>query len=243
MQDTQYETLYRYELHHWWYRVRRELVHDILSKSLRDRADLRLADIGCGTGALTKELERYGECAGIDFSEQAVAFCQLRGVRNVRLGSAEATGCESNTLDAVICLDVLEHLPDDTKGVAEIHRILKPGGIAVIFVPTFTLLWSVTDEQSLHYRRYRLPEFTKKFTPDRFVILRKSYFNTLLFPPIALVRISVRLLGIKMKSETTTGHGVLNTVLYKIFGIERYLLRWGVRFPFGVSGLLVVRKH
>ena len=139
MELAYYETQHRQELYHWWYRVRRELVHDILATYFGDRADLTLADIGCGTGALTKELERYGECTGIDFSEQAVAFCRSRGVRDVRLGTAEATGCRARSFDVVVCLDVLEHISGDTKGIAEIERILKPEGMAIIFVPCFMI--------------------------------------------------------------------------------------------------------
>lgn len=241
MELTHYETLYRYELHHWWYRVRRELVHDILLNYFGHRTNLRLIDIGCGTGALTKELEQYGECTGIDFSEQAVDFCRARGVRDVRLGSVEATGFEANTFDVVLCLDVLEHIPNDTKGIAEIKRILKPGGVAIIFVPVFTFLWSVTDELSHHYRRYRLPELTEKFRTEDFVLLRKSYFNTFLFPFIALVRVIIRLLGIPTNSEMETGNGMVNAFLYRIFTLERRLLRH-MNFPFGVSGMLVIRK-
>jgi SAM-dependent methyltransferase len=241
MELTHYETLYRYELHHWWYRVRRELVHDILLNYFGNQTHLRLVDIGCGTGALTKELERYGECTGIDFSEKALDFCRSRGVRDVQIGTVEATGFEANTFDVVLCLDVLEHIPNDTKGIAEIKRILKPGGVAIIFVPVFTFLWSVTDELSHHYRRYRLPELTEKFRTEDFVLLRKSYFNTFLFPLIALVRIIVRLLGIPTSSEMETGNGMVNAFLYRIFTLERRLLRH-MNFPFGVSGMLVIRK-
>lgn len=238
MRHSHHETLYRYELNHWWYRVRRELVHSILQNHFGDRTDLRLADIGCGTGALTKELERYGECVGIDASAQAVAFCRSRGVRDVRLGSAEKTGLESASFDVVLCLDVLEHLPDDAKGIAEMGRVLKSGGIAIIFVPTFMFLWGSTDDISHHYRRYRLPALAKKFTTRHFTILRRSYFNILLFLPIACVR----LLNIPLRSETETDSRIVNGILYHIFRLERTLLRYS-DLPFGVSGLLVVQKN
>lgn len=241
MQDVQYETQYQFELHYFWYRVRLELLCDILNNYVGNRTDLRLADIGCGTGALTKALERYGKCTGIDFSEHAVNFCRSRGVRDVRLGTAEETGCEAGAFDVVTCLDVLEHIPDDTKGIAEIERILKPGGIAIIFVPTFMFLWGKMDELGNHYRRYRLPELAEKFAPERFTILRQSYFNTLLFPLVALMRMGIRLLRIKVDSEIVQSSGVMNKIFYRIFSFERRLLPH-MNFPFGVSGMLVVQK-
>ena len=240
MKSVHYETLYRHEEKHWWYAVRRHLVHDLIHAYTKG-ASLAILDIGCGTGALTKELERYGSATGIDFSQQAVDFCRSRGVKDVRLGSVEATGCAPDSFDAVLCLDVLEHLPDDETGIAEIHRVLKPGATAIIFVPTFQSLWSVTDEVSLHFRRYRLPVLLEKFERLGFTIERKSYFNTFLFPLIALVRISVRLLHIKMESEAETGDGMLNKILYFIFDIERRCLKF-INFPFGVSGMIVAKK-
>ena len=242
MELAYYETQHRQELYHWWYRVRRELLHDILSDYYGNRTDLHLADIGCGTGALTKELEHYGHCIGIDFSEQAVDYCKSRGVRDIRIGTVAKTEIKSESLDAAICLDVLEHIPDDTKGIAEIERILKPGGIAIIFVPCFMFLWGPTDKVSQHYRRYRLSKLAQKIKPEYFTILRQSYFNTFLFPLIAMVRITVRLLNIKIESDIRMGSGTTNSLLYRIFAFERLLLRY-TNFPFGVSGMLVLQKN
>ena len=241
MRNVHYETLYRHEENHWWYAVRRRLVHDLIERYTKGKG-LTILDIGCGTGALTKELERYGSTISIDFSQQAVDFCKSRGVKDVRLGSVEQTDCASDSFDAVLCLDVLEHLPNDETGIMEICRVLKPGGTAIIFVPTFQSLWSVTDEVSLHFRRYKLPVLLEKFERLGFTIERKSYFNTFLFPLIALVRISVRLLHIKMESEAETGDGLVNKILFFIFDLERKCLRF-TDFPFGVSGMIIAKKQ
>lgn len=241
MQQNHYETLHRIEAGHWWYRTRRAIVHDIINANFEKPSNLQLADIGCGTGTLTKELEQYGTCLGIDTAQKAIDYCNTRGVVNLRLGSAEATGCPTNSMDVVLCLDVLEHLDDDMLGIEEIKRILKPNGIGIIFVPAFMFLWGVTDELGQHRRRYRLPEIADKFTDAQFTIQKKSYFNTLLFPLIALVRVSVRLLRISIKSEAETGTGIVNALLYRVFTFERILLRH-MQFPFGVSIMLVVKK-
>lgn len=217
------------------------MVHDIIRKHSKSMANLSIADIGCGTGALTKELEQYGSCVGIDMSQDAIDFCSSRGVTALRLGSAEHTGITEGSLDIVVCLDVLEHLDNDMLGIEEMRRILKPDGIGIIFVPAFMFLWGVTDELGQHRRRYRLPEISNKFVRAGFTTLKQSYFNTLLFPLIALVRVSVRLLHISIKSEAETGTGAVNAILYQIFSFERMLLRH-MRFPFGVSIMLVVKK-
>lgn len=221
--------------------MRRELVHQLIAKYKGTGSPLRIIDIGCGAGLLTKELEVYGPTIGIDPSEQAVTFTQSRGLSNVRLGSAEATGCAASEFDVVVCLDVLEHLREDEQGIQEVQRILKPGGVGIIFVPAFKFLWSVTDEVSHHYRRYRKSELEQKFSSAGFQILRSSYFNTILFPLIALIRVTVRFLHIRITSEAETGDGIVNKILYKIFGFERTLLKH-TDFSFGVSIMYVIQK-
>jgi SAM-dependent methyltransferase len=137
---------------------------------------------------------------------------------------------------------VLEHLPDDNVGIQEIHRVLKKGGIAIIFVPTFQSLWGITDEVSMHYRRYRLPGLKNKFIDRKFEIVRSSYFNTFLFLPIAVVRLAVRFFNIRITSEAETGNGIVNIILYNIFNTERRYLR-SLDFPFGISGMIVAQKR
>ena len=89
----------------------------------------------------------------------------------------------------MIALDVIEHIKDDEEALKEIYRVLKPQGMAIIAVPAFMFLWGVTDVISHHYRRYTLSELRKKIENRRFSIIRSSYFNTFLFPFIALVRL------------------------------------------------------
>ena len=233
--------LFRYEEHHWWYHVRREIIHQLISKYRTMSEELRIADIGCGAGLLSKELEMYGMVTDIDPSQQSVSFTRSRGLKDVRLGSAEETGCSNDEFDIVLCLDVLEHLKEDLDGILEIKRILKPGGIAIIFVPAFHFLWSITDEVSHHFRRYRLPQLFKKFEQAGFSIQKYSYFNTILFLPIALIRITVRILHLNITSEAETGSGVINRILYRLFSLERKWLA-NHSLPFGVSIMYVIRK-
>lgn len=241
MRDRHHETIYNTEMSHFWYKVRRKMVHDLINKYFQKRVDLKILDVGCGTGALLGELSKYGDVRGLDFSPLAISFCKERGLNNVDQGDATNIKYQDDTFDLVLALDILEHIPDDKKALFEIHRVLKPGGIAIIFVPTFMFLWGVTDELSQHQRRYTVPELKEKTTNVRFSILRASYFNTLLFIPIAILRIFVRILKIKIKSENELGSPKINQVLYYIFDFERKLLRF-INFPFGVSALIVCEK-
>lgn len=242
MKDSTYDFLYTQEMTHWWYRVRRHLVKKIIRKYAKEKKEpLRILDIGCGAGALMRELEEFGEVTGIDISPRAIEYCRERGLTRVLEADAARLPFENGAFDVVVMLDVLEHLKDDTAGSAEVARVLKRGGLAIIAVPAFMFLWSVTDVVSHHFRRYRRAEVVQRLTDAGLRIRYSGYFNTFLFPLIASVRLAVRLLHIPMKSEQSIEGKVGNEICYRIFSLEsRFIPR--LRFPFGVSILVLGAK-
>lgn len=241
MQDTHHDTIYKTELSHWWYRVRRVMVANLIRAYFPDRTDIKILDVGCGTGGLLKELAPFGKVTGVDVSPRAIAFCNERGFTDVSLGSATDIPFPDGTFDLVLALDVIEHIEDDRKALAEINRVLKPGGTVFVFVPAFLFLWGINDIRSQHYRRYTKAELSAKATEAGFTPLRLTYFNTFLFPPIAFLRILVRKLGIKVESDVELGNAFVNAIFYRIFLLESFFLKY-MNFPFGVSAMVIGRK-
>ena len=92
-------------------------------------------------GHLLKELETLGICYGIDISHKAVDFCRKRGIDNVQVADITNIPYPDNTFDAVIALDVIEHIKNDEEALREIYRVLRPQGMAIITVPAFMFLW------------------------------------------------------------------------------------------------------
>lgn len=242
MENIHYETLYRTELGHWWYKTRRKIIYNLIKRyRLNFGKDIKILDAGCGTGMLLKELETLGVCYGIDISQMAVDFCKKRGIGNVQIADATNIPYPDNTFDIALALDVIEHIKDDEGALKEIYRVLKPQGMAIIAVPAFMFLWGITDVISQHYRRYALSELRKKIEDRRFSIIRSSYFNTFLFPFIALARLAARRLHIPVKSENSEGKGLINSVFFLIFYVESILFRY-ISFPFGVSAIVICKK-
>jgi len=242
MQAHAYDIIYQNEATNWWYRVRRKIVCNMLARyQKKSPTPLRILDIGCGTGLLMQEMQRYGTVEGVDISAQAIAYCKERGLSTVQEASAEVLPYPSESFDVVVILDVLEHLKDDSAGLNEIKRVLVPGGRAIITVPAFMFLWSITDVLSEHYRRYTRREICAAVKKTGLHIQRATYFNTFLFPAIAAVRLSVRVFRIKMKSETRVGGSIGNAIFYALFRLESFLLPY-VSFPFGVSVLIIAQK-
>lgn len=240
MQDQTYTLLYETELNHWWYKVRRKIVKRLINQYVNNE-NIKILDVGCGTGQLMKELKDVGEIYGIDFSVHAIDFCRKRGLVEVKQGSATSIPYGDNSFDVILALDLLEHVEDDHEAIKEMKRVVKDKGIFIIFVPAFNFLWGRSDEIGKHFRRYSKERLLKVIKQNDLEVLRFSYFNFILFLPIALIRLIIRILKIKIQSENNTKFGFINKMLYYIFLFESFMLQ-RTNFPFGVSMLVVCKK-
>jgi SAM-dependent methyltransferase len=243
MMEHTYPILFHVEQSHWWHVGRRRIlasfVEDICRRVTGRRP--RILDVGCGTGANLIMLSKYGDAEGVDLSEDALAFCRERGLDRVRLGAGEALPYDDCSFDLVTAFDVVEHMDDDLAGLSEMHRVLRPGGRALLFVPTFMFLWGLQDDVSHHRRRYRLPELRRVLEQAGFEIERTTYANITFFLPILVGRKLMQWTGIKAESENNINVSALNGVLGRMLGAESWFLRF-MNLPFGVSGLCVARK-
>jgi SAM-dependent methyltransferase len=227
---------------HWWFVGRRRIVVSVLRSFLpHDRGTPRLLDLGCGTGGMLKAFQELGEATGMDSSSFAIERARERSRCRVEWGMLpEPIPFEPMSFDVVTALDVIEHVDDDRAALGAIHTLLRPGGLFVCTVPAFAFLWSGHDEINHHRRRYRRAELRERLLDSGFRIRKLTYFNFLLFVPIALVRLLGRLTRRKGSDFEIPSRGI-NAMLERIFGAERHLVRL-TSLPFGVSLLAVCEK-
>src|SRR5205085_9447491 len=201
----------------------------------------RILDIGCGTGANLQMLSKFGVAEGVDVSDDALEFCRARGLSTVKSGAAEALPYEEASFDLATGLDVVEHLDDDTAGLREMRRVLRPGGRALLFVPAFMFLWGVQDEVSNHRRRYTKAELTRVVHDAGLTVERITYANLTFFLPTLIGRTIMRLFGLRPESEAHVNISALNGLFGSILGAENWWLK-RMNFPFGVSIVCVARR-
>lgn len=234
MEEVVYDSVYRQEDAHWWFRGRRAVIHALL-----DRVELppepRLLDAGCGTGRNISEFGSPERAWGVDSSEKAVEFCRRRGLRNVVQGDLANLDFDPGQFDLVLLADVIEHVDDDVGVLGELRRVAADGAVLMITAPAYPWLWSRFDEAVHHRRRYRRSELEEKARAVGWTPLRATYFNSILLPPIAIARKLglVRVKGERTEMEATPG--VLNPLLYAPLRLEAGMIRLGARLPFGVS--------
>lgn len=246
MQRHTYRIMREVEDSHWWFAGRRRILESFVARIVSD-LDLppggrpRILDVGCGTGANLEMLAAFGDAEGVDISEDALAFCRERGLTRVRRGAAEALPYEDAQFDLVTALDVVEHLDDDRAGLAEMRRVLRPGGRALLFVPAFMWLWGVQDDVSHHRRRYTRPTLRAAVEGAGLAVERATYANITFFAPILAGRLLMRVTGVRPASENNVNVAALNGVLGRLFGAERHWLR-RLNLPLGVSAVCVARR-
>ncbi|MEA3207923.1 MAG: hypothetical protein QOE70_980 [Chthoniobacter sp.] len=241
-----YAEYFEVEDRHWWFLGRRRILLSLLEKHLPPTsADRQILDIGCGTGTMLQHLARFGTVQGADGDLEAIRFCRERGIPDVRQITLPALPFPANSFDLVTLLDVLEHVDEDLETLRSIARILKPDGTLLLSVPAFRFLWGRQDEISLHKRRYVRGEIRTLLHQAGFKIRKLSYFNTLLFPPIAAIRL---LKPFRRSDEPLTSDfsvrvpAWINSMLAALFGAESGVLRH-TSFPFGVSIVALARNR
>jgi SAM-dependent methyltransferase len=223
---------------HWWFSGRRAVLAALLDGLPLPRP-ARILDAGCGTGSNLPVLVDRGAVVGVDAGAAPLAFAAAVPRARARL---EALPFADVQFDLVTALDILEHLDDDVAGARELARVVRPGGWLVVFVPAFRFLWSLQDEVSEHRRRYTRPELVTVLERAGLSVQRSSYFNTILFPPILLGRLALRIRRPAIASENVLTSPVLDRILGRIFAAEGRILGC-LDLPVGVSVLAIARRR
>jgi SAM-dependent methyltransferase len=237
-----YEIEAQVEACHWWFVGRRKLFATEIERAGL-KCDAVVLDVGTSTGTNLRMLRDLGftNVQGLDASEQAIRFCVGKGFGNTWQGDVCKMPFASDVFDLVLATDIIEHVEDHLQAMAEIERVLKPGGSVLITVPTFRCLWGLQDDIARHKRRYRKQEVLMLAGATGMQIERQYYFNYLLFLPIWVARRLIRILGVGVKSENELNSPRVNRILSLIFAIDTATAPI-LHMPFGVSALVVARK-
>ena len=141
---------------------------------------LKVLDAGCGPGSLAEEIAKRGhKTTGLDYSldmvAQASRSVESAGTKCARFiqGDLDSLPFQDSSFDAVICVGVLQYLPDDRISIAELGRVLRPGGIAIITFPNIFRISNLFDpvyyfrgiKYGIHLIARRLPSRKKPADP------------------------------------------------------------------------------
>jgi len=247
-----YEQLLELEQNHWWFRGRRAVLMAALQRTgSKARTKARtVLDCGCGAGGnldILKAQYPNSEIHGVDIERGPLSVYHGELSSAYQADAARLPfGCDA--FDVVSALDSIEHVEDDARALSELHRVCRPGGSLLLSAPAFGFLWGNVDDAGHHFRRYTRDQLAQRVRAAGFEISLLRYFNFLLFPPIAAIRLLARVLPKRPEKDgddvstdfDIVKDGPLNELLARVFSFEARLL--GIRIPFGVSILVVGRK-
>jgi SAM-dependent methyltransferase len=230
MKPAELQLLTSLEDRHWWYRERRA----ILGKQLRRIPGTgRALDIGAAGGGNTRVLQAHGwHAVALEYSDSVADIAKARGISAIR-ADARDLPLASGACGLVTAFDILEHIEEDYLAAAEIARVLRPGGAALIAVPCDMALWSAHDDEVGHVRRYDRSGLVSLIQKAGLTVEEVWSWNVLLRPVVALRRRSST--GSDLSEVPTLVNGVLTSIIVT----ERYL---PVRSLPGVSLFLRARR-
>jgi SAM-dependent methyltransferase len=212
-----------------------------------------IVDLGCSTGYLLEDLRASRPDAllsGIDLVAGGLRKAH-DNVPQARLLQADvcALPLEDASVDVAVSANLLEHVPDDRGALAELKRVLRPGARGVLVVPAGPSTYDYYDRFLGHERRYARGEMASKASEAGLEVIEDAHLGSVLYPAFWLVKQRNR-----RRYATLDGDALEARVAANIAGtrnspigrlactIEREMLRHGLRLPFGIRGLTVVRR-
>ncbi|HXH78009.1 class I SAM-dependent methyltransferase [Nocardioides sp.] len=229
---------------YWWYRARSEL----LSATLQDYVSApgarpRILDVGSADGPSVGWLRDRGFRVGMDVDP-----------RGLRPGDVQASAMDlpfaASSFDVVAAFDVVEHCDPEERVLAEISRVLVPGGRLLMSVPAYEWAWTSHDDHNQHHRRYTKRRAVAALSAQGFQVLRATYAFAGTFPMFAADRLRRRATERRRGPRDSPAEGVpalpvvhprTEQLLMGLSSLDRRILsRWDL--PFGSSVVVAAKK-
>lgn len=210
-----------------------------------------ILDVGCSSGYVLEELRATmpdARLIGADYLRGPLDGLAAR-MPDVPILQFDLRKCPlpAACVDGVTCLNVLEHIDDHGAALAEVQRILRPGGVAHVEVPAGPSLYDIYDEHLLHHRRYRLSELISLAQKCGFVIEKATHLGFSVFPAFWWVKRRNRK---KLKLSASEKAGLVaaqiratksNPIFAGLIRLETLIGRQ-IAYPLGIRCVTRLRK-
>jgi|MDTC01.2.fsa_nt_gb SAM-dependent methyltransferase len=225
MRDELYSQHGALEDKHWWFVGRRKIILPLVREALRGREDELIVDVGCSTGGNVAAFSQNFRCLGVDCSAQAIAMARAKYPKcRFMCGKMPESLWDTAGWTALyILMDVLEHIDEDRKFLADVVSLSRPGGHVLVTVPAKPILWSGHDVAAVHQRRYEPDTLTDLWRGLPVEARAVTYFNARLYGAIWAARVIGKRVGLfrgQAGSDFSMPPAILNSLLTWIFAGE-----------------------
>jgi SAM-dependent methyltransferase len=241
--DYAHEAIAAAEARHFWFDTRRRLVIGAVRRHCPQARSL--LEVGTGTGFVLEGVRAAFPGLAVSGADALLASLAraARRLEGAALFQMDARRIPfRDEFDALLALDVIEHVEEDEAALREMLCALRPGGALVLTVPQHPWLWSTVDAWSGHRRRYTRRLLLGRLGAAGFRVASLTSFTSLLLPLLALARLRrPKLQEFDPLAELRIAPAT-NAVLRLVSAMERTLIRAGVPLPAGGSLLVVARR-
>jgi SAM-dependent methyltransferase len=246
MERSEYDKLDRLEGRMWWFAARDRNLIVLSQRRLPHKPGVwPTLDAGCGTGGfLTRLATEFPDriLVGIDIDPLACQRAAAKSARPACAGSVNALPFADGAFAVVFSLDVLCHREvDERRALLQFHRCLEHRGWLIVNLPAYQWMMSRHDCAVHNVRRYTLEGLTRLLADAGFRCVYATYWNTLLFPLMAIVRKIVHS-PTWATSDVILYPKPIDALCRIVARFESLLLRAGLKLPFGGSLLAVAVK-
>lgn len=236
MHKAEYKNIFENEEDHFFYLSVHERILRLIGKYLPKSRNqtIKILDAGCGTGLLTKKMEKFGKVVGIDIEKQAVVYAKQRSVK-AKKASVMRIPFASASFNVVTSIDVIYHKNvDDKVALREFFRVLKSGGILVMRVPAVKWLKLSHDRYVDVRERYSMPEINDKLKSAGFLVLKTKRTEGVLLPILIFEHIFQKLFPPRQSSSSIRKNPKwINNIVFHLLKLD---------LPFGAGITIVAQK-
>jgi SAM-dependent methyltransferase len=215
----------------FWFKAKNDLISILMEKACKEKRDLKILNIGVGTGEDLEILNKFGKNYIIDIDKNALSLIDNRLCQEKIIANASNLPYQDDFFDVAVSFDVFEHIKDQQKAVRECYRVLKENGALVFSVPAFNFLYSSHDRALNHHRRYDRGNL-KNLLSD-FSNLKTFFWNSLLFTPIAFKRLFEK--KARPKVDHFNFFGWVDALFYRILSVDNFFIKKNGSLPFGLT--------
>jgi len=211
-----------------------------------------ILEVGCSAGHFLSDALRAfpdAEIIGADYTLDTLRNLGAR-LPTIPLLRFDLTRCPlpDACCDAVVALNVLEHIERDDLAMRQISRILRPGGIVVLEVPAGPSLFDAYDEHLMHFRRYRMAGLIALAGKSGLEVIDHGHLGFLLYPPFWVTKklarwreassASQRETRVRRANQTTRMAGAMGRTLMA----AEAAIRGVIHLPVGIRCLVTARR-
>lgn len=231
----EYRELYQ---RHWWWRSREEEILQHLGHIFADSNGNAILDVGCGDGLFFEKLQRFGTITGVEADPNTMTsdgpwrnqiHCQM----------FDAQFQPGRKFDAILMLDILEHMPDPTAALKHARSLLNESGLLIATVPAFNSLWTSHDDLNHHVLRFTKKTFLPLIDAGGFSPIQSRYLFHWTCPVKLAIRLKERIFG-AIPTPPRVPSTLVNEICLGLSKLEQATIS-RLPMPFG-SSLMVIAK-